>query len=58
MTTGVARFVSLYNSVRSVMGVINHFLIEFKIFSTRWNTGPPMEELEKVPKEMKVSATL
>jgi hypothetical protein len=21
-----------------------------------WNTGPPMEELEKVPKELKVSA--
>jgi hypothetical protein len=23
-----------------------------------WNTGPPMEELEKVPKELKGSATL
>ena len=23
-----------------------------------WNTGPPMEELEKVPKELKESATL
>ena len=23
-----------------------------------WNKGPPMEELEKVPKELKVSATL
>jgi hypothetical protein len=23
-----------------------------------WNTGPPMEELEKVPKEIKGSATL
>jgi hypothetical protein len=23
-----------------------------------WNTGPPMEELVKVPKELKVSATL
>jgi hypothetical protein len=23
-----------------------------------WNTGPPVEELEKVPKEMKGSATL
>jgi hypothetical protein len=23
-----------------------------------WNTGPPMEELEKVPKELKRSATL
>ena len=23
-----------------------------------WNTGTPMEELEKVPKELKVSATL
>jgi hypothetical protein len=22
-----------------------------------WNTGPPMEELEKVPKELKGSAT-
>jgi hypothetical protein len=22
-----------------------------------WNTGPPMEELEKVPKELKLSAT-
>jgi hypothetical protein len=26
--------------------------------SIRWNTGPPMEELEKVPKELKGSATL
>jgi hypothetical protein len=25
--------------------------------SIRWNTGPPMEELEKVPKELKGSAT-
>ena len=24
----------------------------------RWITGPPMEELEKVPKELKASATL
>jgi hypothetical protein len=23
-----------------------------------WNSGPPMEELDKVPKELKVSATL
>jgi hypothetical protein len=23
-----------------------------------WNTGPPMEELEKLPKELKGSATL
>jgi hypothetical protein len=23
-----------------------------------WNTGPPMEELEKVPKELKEFATL
>ena len=23
-----------------------------------WNTGPPMEELEKVPKELKGSSTL
>ena len=23
-----------------------------------WNTGPPMEELERVPKELKGSATL
>jgi hypothetical protein len=26
--------------------------------SIGWNTGPPMEELEKVPKELKRSATL
>jgi hypothetical protein len=26
--------------------------------SIGWNTGPPMEELEKVPKELKQSATL
>jgi hypothetical protein len=26
--------------------------------SIRWSTGPPMEELEKVPKELKGSATL
>jgi hypothetical protein len=26
--------------------------------SIEWNTGPPMEELEKVPKELKGSATL
>jgi hypothetical protein len=26
--------------------------------SIRWLTGPPMEELEKVPKELKGSATL
>ena len=26
--------------------------------SIRWNTGPPMEELETVPKELKGSATL
>jgi hypothetical protein len=26
--------------------------------SIRWNTGPPMEKLEKAPKELKGSATL
>jgi hypothetical protein len=26
--------------------------------SSGWNTGPPMEELEKVPKELKESPTL
>ena len=26
--------------------------------SIRWNTGPPMEKLEKVPKVLKGSATL
>ena len=26
--------------------------------SIRWNTGPPMEKLEKVPKELNGSATL
>ena len=26
--------------------------------SIRWNTGPPMEQLEKAPKELKRSATL
>jgi hypothetical protein len=26
--------------------------------SIGWNTGPPMEELEKVPKELKGSANL
>jgi hypothetical protein len=26
--------------------------------SIRWNTGPPMEKLEKAPKELKESATL
>jgi hypothetical protein len=26
--------------------------------SIGWNTGPPMEELEKVPKELKGFATL
>jgi hypothetical protein len=26
--------------------------------SIGWNTGPPIEELEKVPKELKGSATL
>jgi hypothetical protein len=25
--------------------------------SIRWNTGPPMEKLEKAPKELKGSAT-
>jgi hypothetical protein len=28
------------------------------ISSIGWNTGPSMEELEKVPKELKDSATL
>jgi hypothetical protein len=26
--------------------------------SIGWNTGPPMKELEKVPRELKLSATL
>jgi hypothetical protein len=26
--------------------------------ATEWDTGPTMEELEKVPKELKMSATL
>jgi hypothetical protein len=26
--------------------------------SIRWNIGPPIEKLEKVPKELKVSAAL
>ena len=40
-------------------------LLEFHVFckfcsqsAIGWNTGPPMEELEKVPKELKGSATL
>jgi hypothetical protein len=30
----------------------------FSQSSIGWNTGPPMKELEKVPKELKGSATL
>jgi hypothetical protein len=30
----------------------------FSQSSIGWNTGPPMEELEKVPKELKGSVTL
>jgi hypothetical protein len=30
----------------------------FCVPSIGWNTGPPMKELEKVPKELKGSATL
>jgi hypothetical protein len=27
-------------------------------YRSRWNTGPPMEELEKEPNELKGSATI
>jgi hypothetical protein len=33
-------------------------LIECSQSAIGWITGPPMEELEKVPKELKGSATL
>ena len=32
--------------------------IGFSQSSIGWKTGPPMEELEKVPKELKGTATL
>jgi hypothetical protein len=31
---------------------------EYSQSSIEWNTGPPMEELEKVPRELKGSASL
>jgi hypothetical protein len=36
---------------------ISYELVLLKL-TIGWNTGPPMEELEKVPKELKGSATL
>jgi hypothetical protein len=37
---------------------IHESFIEFNIGTFKKYTGPPMEELEKVPKELKGSATL
>jgi hypothetical protein len=31
---------------------------EYEQSAIGWNTGPPMEELEKIPKELKGSAVL
>ena len=40
----------------------SHVLGEYRsgcsLSSTGWNTGPPMKELEKVPKKLKGSASL
>jgi hypothetical protein len=38
-----------------ILGIQGLFSIQKSI---SWNTGPPMEELEKVPKELKGSVTL
>jgi len=41
-----------------VMPVPGKYRSGFSQSSIGWNTGPPMKELEKVPKELKGSATL
>jgi hypothetical protein len=37
---------------------INTQLKKWKKKKKKWNTGPPVEKLEKAPKELKGSATL
>jgi hypothetical protein len=38
--------------------VLGKYRSEFSQSSIGWNTGPPMKELEKVPKELKGSPAL
>jgi hypothetical protein len=40
------------------MPVLGKYIRRCSQSSIGWNTGPPMKELEKVPKEPKGSATL
>jgi hypothetical protein len=40
------------------MPVLGKYRSEYSQSSIGWNTGPPVEELEKVFKELKGSATL
>ena len=40
------------------MPVSGHYRSRCSQSSIEWNTGPPMEKLEKAPKELKGSATL
>jgi hypothetical protein len=41
-----------------VMPVPGKYRSGYSQSSIKWNTGPPMEELEKVPKELKGSPIL
>jgi hypothetical protein len=54
-------YVVFYHKNKNCYEVIHYlphilYVVENKVY--RWNTGPPREELEKVPKGLKGSATL
>jgi hypothetical protein len=40
------------------MPVLGKYRSGFSQSSIEWNIGPPMKDLEKIPKELKESATL
>jgi hypothetical protein len=56
-------FSNVHDQALKLTGIFKTILLLLRICgcslsSIGWNTGPPMEELEKVPKELKGSATL
>jgi hypothetical protein len=57
-TIAYARKILLKGTSYEAMPVPGKYRSGCSQSSIRWNTGPPMEKLEKVPKELKGPATL
>ena len=57
-TIAYASKILIKGPLYDAMSVSGKYRSECSQLSIRWNTGPPMEKLEKAPKELKGSSTL